>query len=179
MALEQAVKIAGLNLGSRNRSIDGFLNMDCDQHEGVDIVGDISDLSRFADGSIPEIYASHCLEHFEYHRTSAVLKEWLRVLEPKGKLYVAVPDFQRCIELYQDIGLNDWIVRFLMGDQEYQTAYHYSIFDESRLSRILFDAGFSESFRVEQFPIGDERDCSNLASDYDGFPVSLNMIAIK
>lgn len=172
-------KIAGLNLGSRNRAIPGFLNIDCDPHDGVDIVGDISDLSRFADGSIPAIYASHCVEHFEYHKTLAVLKEWARVLEHGGKLYVAAPDFARCVELYDSLGLNEWIVRFLMGDQEYKTAYHYNLFDEDRLAMLLKEAGFSESFRVEQFPIGDENDCSNLASTYDNLPVSLNMVAIK
>lgn len=168
-----------LNLGSRNRAIPGFTGMDCDAHEGVDIVGDISDLSRFKDGEVEEIYASHCLEHFEYHKTLAVLKEWARVLEPGGKLYVAVPDFARCVELYESMGLNEWIVRFLMGDQEYKTAYHYNLFDEPRLALLLKEAGFSDSFRVELFPIGDERDCSNLVSTNDGLPVSLNMVATK
>lgn len=172
-------KIAGLNLGSRNRAIPEFLNMDCDQHPGVDVVGDVSDLSRFADGSIPEVMASHILEHFEYHKTLAVLKEWARVLEPGGKLYVAVPDFERCVQLYGLIGLDDWIVRFLCGDQEYKTAYHYNLFDEERLSRLLKEAGFSESFRVEQFPIGDPSDCSTLVSNIDNQPVSLNMVGIR
>lgn len=174
-----AVKIAGLNLGSRNRAIPGFLNMDCDHHEGVDVVGDISDLSRFESGSVPEIYASHCLEHFPHPQTAAVLKGWFRVLEPGGKLYVAVPDFERCVELYGSLGLCDWLNRLLMGDQEYKTAFHYSLFDEAKLTGMLKEAGFADSFRVEQFPTGDPKDCSNLASTYDGQSVSLNMIATK
>ena len=153
--------------------------MDIDAHEGVDFVGDVSDLSQFKDGSVSEIYASHILEHFEYHKTVAVLKEWARVLEPGGKLYVAVPDFARCIEIYGMIGLDDWIVRFLMGDQVYKTAYHYNLFTEERLTRLLGEAGFSDSFRVEAFPIGDENDCSNLASNIDGERVSLNLIATR
>ena len=168
-----------LNLGSRNRAIPGFIGIDCDQHEGVDIVGDISDLSRFADGSVEEIYASHVFEHFPHTKAAAVLAEWFRVLAPGGKLYIAVPDFERCVELYGAIGLSEWIVRFLCGDQEYKTAYHYNLFDEARLSGMLKEAGFADSFRVEQFPIGDEGDCSNLKSTIDGEPVSLNMIATK
>ncbi len=174
-----AQRIEGLNLGSRNRSIEGFLNMDIDQHPGVDVVGDVSDLSRFNEESIPAIYVSHVIEHFQYHRTLAILKEWARVLEPGGKLYIAVPDFERCVELYGILGLNEWIVRFLMGDQEYKTAYHYNLFDEARLKTLLDNAGFSESFRVEQFPFGDENDCSNLVSNIDNLPVSLNFVAIK
>ena len=172
-------KIAGLNLGSRNRAIPEFFNMDIDPHPGVDIVGDVSDLSRFADASIPAIYASHVIEHFEYHRTLAVLKEWARVLEPGGKLYIAVPDFERAVQIYGMIGLDEWIVRFLCGDQEYKTAFHYNLFDEARLTGLLKEAGFSDSFRVESFPIGDPEDCSTLVSNIDGDPVSLNLIAIK
>ncbi len=41
-----------LNLGSRDRKIPGFKNMDIDAHEGVDIVGDVSDLSMFEDESV-------------------------------------------------------------------------------------------------------------------------------
>lgn len=176
MIAQETVK---LNLGSRNRAIPGFLGMDCDKHEGVDIVGDISDLSRFADGSVSEIYASHVYEHFPHTKAAAVLQEWFRVLAPGGRLYIAVPDFERALELYQAAGMNKWIVQFLWGDQEYATAFHYNGFDNARLSAMLKEAGFSDSFRVEQFPIGDEHDCSNLASTIDFESVSLNMIATK
>lgn len=171
--------IAGLNLGSRNRAIPGFLSMDCDQHEGVDIVGDIADLSRFEDGSVGEIYSSHCLEHFPHPRTLSVLKEWHRVLVPGGKLYVAVPDFRRTVELYLRHGLNDWTQNYLMGDQGYATAFHYAIFDEDRMRFLLQQAGFRDSERVEMFDIGDPDDCSRNASTADGLPVSLNMEAVK
>lgn len=153
--------------------------MDIDKHEGVDIVGDIADLGQFGDWSVKAIYASHCLEHFPHTRTLAVLKEWHRVLESGGKLYIAVPDFERATQIYAHAGLNDWIVNFLCGDQGYATAFHYAIFDEARLSALLKEAGFSESFRVEQFPIGDPADCSTNVSTLDGEPVSLNLIAIK
>ncbi len=172
-------KIAGLNLGSRNRAIPDFFNMDCDQHPGVDIVGDVSDLSRFADNSIPEIYGSHVIEHFPHTKTLDVLKEWHRVIEPGGKLYIAVPDLARAVEIYQALGLRPWVTNFLMGDQCYKTAYHYNLFDEAKLTAMLKDAGFADSFRVEQFPIGDPQDCSNQVSNYDNQSVSLNMIAVK
>lgn len=172
----EAVK---LNLGSRNRAIPGFKGMDCDAHEGVDFVGDISDLSRFEDGSVAEIYASHCLEHFPHLQTVSVLKEWARVLEPGGILYVAVPDFKRTVELYALTGINQWVQDYVSGGQEYATAYHYAIFDEGKLRGLLLAAGFSEASAVDQFPVGDRKDCSRLRSSLDGKPVSLNMVAIK
>jgi predicted SAM-dependent methyltransferase len=174
-----ANKIVGLNLGSRNRAIPGYLNMDIDQHEGVDIVGDISDLSCFEDGSVENIYASHVLEHFPHTKTLAVLKEWNRVLAPGGVLYVAVPDFQRTVQLYIHCGMNDWLRNYLWGDQGYKTAFHYTGFDAMSMTSILKEAGFSEVSRVANFPIGDIHDCSHIVSSFDGQSISLNCVAVK
>lgn len=168
-----------LNLGARDRAIPGFVGMDCDGHDGVDLVGDAADLSRFADGEISEIYASHCLEHFPHVKTVEVLREWCRVLEPGGILYVAVPDFKRTVEIYQKCGLNDWIQEYISGGQEYATAYHYAIFDEGRLRELLLKAGFSEASRVDDFPVGHPEDCSRKLSTLDYKPVSLNVVAVR
>lgn len=176
MQVKEAIR---LNLGARDRAIPGFLSMDCDPHPGVDVVGDISDLSRYADGSVAEIYCSHALEHVPHVRTLDVLKEWARVLEPAGILYVAVPDFKRTVELYAKCGLSDWVQNYLWGDQGYPTAFHFAGFDEGRLRSLLLKAGFSEVSQVEEFPIGHPLDCSRNISTLDGKPVSLNMVAVK
>ena len=176
-----AIEPLKLNLGSRNRTLPGFKNMDCDKHENVDYVGDVSSLLMFQDNSIKEIYASHILEHFPHVKSLDVLKEWCRVLEVGGILYVAVPDFRRTIELYcKTQVLNDWMVNFLWGDQGYPTAFHYSGFDKKRLTDLLKEAGFSEVSQVEFFPQGiNTKDCSTLVSHYDQKPISLNIIAVK
>lgn len=175
----QSVDTLKLNLGSRDRSIPGFQNMDIDAHPGVDFIGDVSDLSRFADGSVSEIYASHVLEHFPHPRTLEVLKEWHRVLAPGGILYVAVPDFKRVVELYLKDGLGKWMQEYISGGQEYATAYHHAIFDFTKLRWELKAAGFSEVSQVDQFPIGGSRDCSRGVSNMDGKSVSLNVVAIR
>lgn len=168
-----------LNLGCRTRSMEGWTNFDCGDHPGVDVVGDIRNLSMFADGSVSEIYCSHAAEHVPHPEAPAMLKEWHRVLAPGGKLYIAVPDFERCVELYQLTGINQWLQDYVSGGQEYATAYHYAIYDEAKLTAMLTEAGFSDSVRVEEFPIGDPEDCSNLKSNIDGLSVSLNMVATK
>lgn len=153
--------------------------MDCDEHEGVDFVGDVFELSRFESGSAEAIYASHVLEHAPHPETLAALKEWARVLEPGGILYVAVPDFRRTVELYIKCGLADWVQNYICGDQGYGTAYHYAIFDEARLRGLLKEAGFSEASVVVDFPLGDPNDCSRGKSTLDGKSVSLNMVCVK
>lgn len=167
-----------LNLGSRNRSLEGFHNVDCDAHPNVDTVADVSSLP-FPENSAEIIYASHILEHFPHPKTISVLREWCRVLLPDGRLFVAVPDFERAVALYYATGLQDWIVNFLYGDQEYKTAYHYTAFDEKRLRDFLQMAGFDRIERVAMFPFHAIGDCSTNLSTYDRQPVSLNMIAHK
>ncbi len=168
-----------LNLGSRTRHMEGFKNMDIDPHEGVDYLGDVSDLSRFEPESVAAIFASNILEHFPHTQTKSVLIEWNRVLKPGGFLYLSVPDFARAVAIYHDAGLKDWVQNFLMGDQGYKTAFHYAIFDEERLSEIVLSAGFRECSFVETFPFADHADCSNNVSNIDGKFVSLNAVVRK
>ena len=57
----------------------------------VDYVGDCQNLAQFEANSIEAVYASHVLEHVPYTDIQATLKEWHRVLMPRGKFMVAVP----------------------------------------------------------------------------------------
>lgn len=168
-----------LNLGSRTTRIPGFSNVDKDPHEGVDIVSDVSDLP-VEDNSVDEIYASHILEHFPHRKTLEVLDEWHRVLKPGGELKIAVPDFDTTVRYAMVMGLNDWVVNFLWGDQEYDGAFHYTGFNEDRLTGMLHLAGFYSVSRVNHF--GMVKDCSTLAfalPDGGKLSVSLNLIAKK
>ena len=172
-----------LNLGSRDRHIPGFKSIDINS-EFAEQRASISDLWMYKTGSVSEIYCSHALEHLPHKYTLDTLKEWHRLLKPGGILYVAVPDFERTVELYlktkaEGIGLTDWAVNFLWGDQGYKEAFHYAGFDFLRLRKLLFAAGFSEASQVEFFPIGDPKDCSHLRSTIDAKPISLNVIAVK
>lgn len=167
-----------LNIGSRGQQMPGYQGIDCDPHDGVDMVGDAASLHMFENESVEEIYASHILEHFSHTKTATVLKEWYRVLVSGGVLRVAVPDFRRAVEIYLAKGLREFVENHLVGDQGYHTAYHYALFDEDKLSSLLKSVGFSDVTRVEQFGLN-SRDCSNLVSTADGKSVSLNLVAVK
>ena len=174
-----ATECLKLNLGSRDRSMPGFKNMDIDRHEGVDYIGDVSDLSRFADDSISEIFASNILEHFPHTRTLEVLMEWHRVIAPWGKLYLSVPDFARCAYIYKTYGMSPWLQNFIVGDQGYKTAFHYAIFDEKRLVALCKQAGFSKFERVKFFDFSSKKDCSNNVYTEDLKPISINAVVTK
>lgn len=55
--------------------------------------GDATQLRWFRDGVIDYIFSSHLLEDFQ--DTESVLREWLRVLRPGGRLIIFCPDEQR------------------------------------------------------------------------------------
>jgi SAM-dependent methyltransferase len=58
----------------------------------VQLGGKAEDLHWFRDGALDYVYSSHLLE--DYVDTEAVLREWLRVLRPGGRLIIFCPDEQ-------------------------------------------------------------------------------------
>jgi ubiquinone/menaquinone biosynthesis C-methylase UbiE len=77
-----------LNLGSGNRPLPGFLNVDVRNLPTVDVVADVRQLP-FDDGTVAEVEASSLLEHFR--NPYEVLDEIHRVLAPDGAVRVRVP----------------------------------------------------------------------------------------
>jgi len=65
--------------------------------------GDGRDLHWFKDNVLDYVYSSHLLEDFE--NTEEVLKEWIRVLKPKGYLILLLPDEQRFREYCKKTGM--------------------------------------------------------------------------
>lgn len=59
----------------------------------VQLGGDATRLHWFADGTLDYLYSSHVLEDFQ--DTESILREWLRVLKPGGRLVIFCPDEQR------------------------------------------------------------------------------------
>ena len=164
-----------LNLGGRDKPIQGFKTVD--RYDGADINCDISKLDCVESGSVEELYASHCLEHFSHTKTIEVLKEWRRVLRPNAKAYIAVPDFDAVVSLYQKFGMNAFLRNFLFGDQGYDLAYHYTAFTFPTLAAALVESGFSDVKRISKMPYG-LRDCSTLVDTFTQQPMSLNVEAI-
>ena len=164
-----------LNLGGRDKPIPGFLTVD--MIEGADLREDIGELKSIPDKSVSVIYASHCLEHFSHTKTQNVLMNWRRVMMDGAKAYIAVPDFDAMVKLYQKYGLTDFIRNMLYGDQGYDLAYHYTAFTFPRLAAALVSSGFTDVKRIASMPYG-LNDCSSKVDSFTGQPISLNVEAI-
>lgn len=81
-----------LNIGAGGSDYEGFLSVDL-YDKRAHIKMDITKLD-FEDNSVSEILASHVFEHLNPYHAVDILKEWLRVLKPGGKLVMEMPDIE-------------------------------------------------------------------------------------
>ncbi|MBD1906963.1 methyltransferase domain-containing protein [Funiculus sociatus GB2-A5] len=156
--------------------------LDIEARPEVDFVGDAAHLTQFEDNSIEAIYASHVLEHFYYGLNDElinVLREWYRVLQQNGKLFISVPDLKVLCWLYLHPSLMPMeryqIMRIIFGGQTNQYDVHKVGFDVDILALYLEEAGFQNYQAVPEF--GLFKDCSSLRL-VDTL-ISLNVVATK
>jgi len=145
-----------LNIGAGTTKLPGFTPIDR-------MYGDEAYPLKYEDNSVSEIRASHVLEHFSFRDAITALEDWVRVLEPGGRMRVAVPDIDKCLSS------NDKNrVFYLMGGQTDENDFHKSAFDKNRLRATLEQVGLT---------FVDEWESDGL--DTSSHPVSLNMQGIK
>ena len=144
-----------LNIGGGQHPIEGYETVD--RQNGQEAYP-----LEFGDGVADEVYASHILEHFSHAEAPNVLRDWVRVLKPGGRMRLAVPDAERL-----DFSDPLWHMH-AMGAQANEDDYHRSIYNEDRLRRLMEESGLTEVRRWES----DNGDCASL-------PVSLNLEAVK
>ena len=155
-----------LNLGSSDRRLPGYLNVDGDRHRGPDVVCDVTALA-LPDAAFDLVRASHILEHVTLDEAPAVLAEWRRVLAPHGYLVVCCPDYIRlswrallgrryfnpAAKGYRRDVHAAWVDGLFANDT--LPAYrHKAVFTEAGLRALLMAAGFRvvgrQAYEVEE-----------------------------
>jgi predicted SAM-dependent methyltransferase len=172
-----------LNLGSGERPLPGFVNVDTlrDAPE-VDVIADVTRRLPFEDASAELVYAVHLLEHVAADQVPGVLADWRRVLRPGGVLMVAVPDLDAIARiLVERAGWftpphNPWLGA-IYGGQKDEWDFHKTGFTAPWLAHLLEDAGFGEVRRVERFEEIGLPDASVSPQPF-GVNISLNMRAV-
>jgi SAM-dependent methyltransferase len=96
-----------LHLGCGGERLSGFVNVDLypaaegeqdSSRQGcvADVFADIRKLG-LPDRTVDEIFTSHTVEHFTRWQAEDMLRDWLRILKPGGRLVVEMPSFFRCV----------------------------------------------------------------------------------
>lgn len=138
-----------LNLGSGDSHIEGFLGIDL-YDDRADLKADMTKLP-FANESVEEIIAYHCLEHVTPYDINEVLEECNRVLIPGGKIAVEMPDL---IEICKDFPLvpkeqKYVLINEMYGYGEHTGQHHYFGWYDEILMDHLFSHGFDNCVRTE------------------------------
>jgi predicted SAM-dependent methyltransferase len=123
----------------------------------------------YPDAAADEIKASHVLEHFGNREVDQVLREWVRVLRPGGRIRLAVPDCEYVArKLLAKNPDGEPLGSYLLGGQTDENDFHKSIFNEERLRDMMERAGLE---RIGRW-VTELEDCARL-------PVSLNLEGYK
>ena len=96
----------------------------------VQLGGKAEDLYWFRDNVLDYVYSSHLLEDF--FDTEEVLKEWIRVLKPGGRLLIFCPDEQRFRKHCAETG------------QPYNTAHVHEFFSLESVKKTIAGLGHTK-----------------------------------
>ena len=168
-----------LHLGGHDVK-EGWTLMNAQPRPGVDVVGLVTDLSMFADGSVSEVYASHVYEHLGFRQElSMALKEVARVLKTGGILRVAVPDLEILMKIFADPQLpaeqRQYVQMMICGGQLDEYDFHKCGFSFDLLGSCLHSHGFVNIQRVQSFGLFEDTSLKM----FGGVCISLNMQCSK
>jgi predicted SAM-dependent methyltransferase len=142
-----------LHLGSGPKYIPGFINIDGNLLNKIDVWLDVRNGLPFREGSVDSIYSTHMFEHFYPDELTRLLRECVRVLKSGGGIRLIVPSLESAITAYAQQrtewfsgsfprhfdSLGGKFSNFVFCDGQHRTAFDYSYFCE-----VLRAAGFRE-----------------------------------
>jgi len=137
-------------------------------------------LTYFTSDAFEVVYACHVLEHMKEDKLT-VLKEWVRVLKPEGRIRISVPDFDAAIKIYKKTNSLDCVNGLVTGlestDAEFEQ--HRKLFNYESLGTLMQDAGLISIHTFNPF-----RQTNRDFFDYSmattaDIPISLNLEGVK
>jgi len=135
-----------LHIGSGQRHLDGWINLDNQDLPGVDRVVDVRRGLPY--DAVSAIFAEHFLEHLPLEAGLGFLRECRRALAPDGVLRLSTPNlawvlvthYRHDDTLPQDQGLLDC----LRTNKAFHGWGHQFLYNRAALSLALASAGFAE-----------------------------------
>ena len=133
-----------LNLGSGFHVKPGWDNLDA-------VFGHMlpGALSRYATGSVAEVFSEHFIEHLTWEQGLALMRECRRVLAPDGALRFSCPDLRKLVQRYLEGRIRDYGGAWLpespcaMLNEGLRAWGHQYLYDAPELERLARAAGFS------------------------------------
>jgi predicted SAM-dependent methyltransferase len=136
-----------LHLGSGKQHLEGWVNIDNQQLEGVDRVLDVTHGLPFADAGF--VFAEHFIEHLNYVDALVLLRECRRVLRDDGVLRLSTPnlDWVWASHYRLDLGEPEQVKACFDLNRAFRGYGHAFLYNERTLTATLRDAGFADVVR--------------------------------
>lgn len=104
-------------------------------------------MTDIGDQTIDYIVAWHIIEHVGLHENASLIKEWIRVLKPGGKLFIACPDLSKIAKhlVDRDGPWEQWYICMVNLFGPYNGSigdYHKWGYNEEELKKLLTENGF-------------------------------------
>jgi len=134
-----------LNLGSGDKILEGYHNIDIRNLSGLTVVADVEELP-YKNGTVVEILALDVFEHISYHRSKSLLKHWVSLLKPGGKLIIQAPCLDNIITYFmnsktaQDIEVG---IAVIFGGQDYKENTHFTVAQSKLMESYLRESGIT------------------------------------
>lgn len=131
-----------LNLGCGKKHYSNCINIDVRAEFKPDICANIMNLP-FGDDSVDGIVAEDVVEHFTRENAKKFLCECRRVMKKGAVIKIKTPYFETIVDMYRKRILSDYdVMRRIFGGQEYETNFHYHLYNPGTLSVLLEECGF-------------------------------------
>lgn len=138
-----------LNLGAGDVPFDDYVNLDVyplpliERGRPSTAGADLRHPLMFVDASFDGVFSEHTFEHLTYDQVERLLRECARVLKPRGRIRVIVPDLSLFIRAYC-AGDDSWF-------REWERLYFTDSADAERAKRRLIAPMNAISFVTQEY----------------------------
>jgi predicted SAM-dependent methyltransferase len=126
-----------INIGCGNDIMEGYENIDLNSGPGITGRYSILNIDKVKRrNSVDEVYAKYIFEHLNYRDINLALYHISRVLKPKGRLIVIVPDFRMLLDWMDSDPQNSDVYFEQFFSDEYDSP-HKSVWTEKNAPWLL------------------------------------------
>lgn len=131
-----------LHIGSGAKVLEGWVNIDINDHPGVDVVADVTEGLDFVDAKA--IFAEHFLEHLPLEKAIAFLLEVHRVLGRGGWLRLSTPNLEWVWQTHYKMDDNAGVkqMKTLGINRAFRGWGHKFVWSPALLQEALHSCGF-------------------------------------
>lgn len=131
-----------LHIGSGDKRLEGWLNVDIQQLPGVDVVADVTKGLKFE--GVVAVFAEHFLEHLTIHDALAFLLEVHRALADEGWFRLSTPnlDWVWATHYRRDAAPEEKRDMALVANRAFRAWGHQFLWNPEMLDEALVACGF-------------------------------------